>query len=205
MKSIIIAALLIHICTSLSAQYQPNRCGENFDRSKYPADSFSIRKMEYKTGSSKIVIHLLHYDYLGKDSEFFQMWIEQRKNKEVLRARYWGDFVLDGNGFQLPAEQPVKDYFIILKANEFSGTVYLISEEGIWYQVPGHFAQLDTKAQVLYTFNPQECGECKIGKFVFETKKLTTKTWNGEGDPWPGIKRNKNLTNVFSNGKWITW
>lgn len=116
--NILFFTLMLHAV--LYAQDKRNRCGEVFRKEKYPPDSFSIKERIYDLGCTKIIITFLHHDYLGKDSDFCQIWFEQRRDKKIIKSKYWG-FEESENGIQLPQKQPLNDYFMINDASEFTG------------------------------------------------------------------------------------
>lgn len=199
--------LFIAAYSTSSAQDMTNRCGERFVSEKYPTDSFSVKELKYDHGDTEIIFTLLHHNYpLQDDNGYgsFQIWIEQRKNNEVLKSEYWG-FEEGENGYQLPATQLLNDYFIVNRSREFTGTFYLISKEGNWHKIPGAEAYWSKDKSRVYTFVPVECGGCDIAKFDPATGQLSKKLWDGHGAAWEEIKDRSGLVNLFENGEWIKW
>jgi hypothetical protein len=105
----------------------------------------------------------------------------------------------------LPIKQPLNDYFIMNNAREFTGIFYLITKNGVWYEVPGGEIYLNANKSLLFTYVPVECGGCKIGRFDLKSKKMFTKLWNGEGTAWSEIKDKSSLIDLFENGEWLKW
>lgn len=204
MKPLLILFFTLMLATILQAQGIPNRCGAVFNKANYPRDSFSVKEQIYTLGSTKIVLTILHHDYLEKDKAFSQIWIAQSKDKKILKSKYLG-YEGDESGIQVPNKQPLADYFIVNAAGEFSGMFYLISSNGAWYEIPGGSLYLNTNKSRLFTYVPAECGGCKIARFDLKSKKMFTKLWDSEGTAWEEIKPKSSLINVFENSKWLKW
>lgn len=196
--TIVLFAAVNFVFSSVYSQDLRNRCGNIFLKEKYPTDSFSIQEKVYNFHQTKIIFTLLKYKYHTEYSDFCQIWIEQRKGKKVLKSYFLGED--DGeSGVQLPAVQPFKDYFILNKAGEFTGTFYVLNRKGTWFEIPGSGLFLNTAQTTLFTYVPVECGGCPIGRFDLKTGQLFTKNWDGEGRPW----EEGDLMNLFEKGEWM--
>lgn len=186
------------------SQNVSNRCGEIFTSEKYPADSFSTRELTHDLGNTQIIFTLVHHDYLGVNNGFYQIWVEQRKDDEVIRGEYWG-FEEGENGYQFPNNQLFKNYFIVNRSREFTGVFYLINSEGIWFKIPGGELYTNEGKSILFTHVPVECGGCQIGLFDLKSRQLTTKLWDGNGVAWDEIGDTSGAKNIFETGEWIKW
>lgn len=187
---IVFCALLTPV---LQAQDTRNRCGDVFDGTKYPSDSFSVRERVYPLGNTSIVIYSLRHDYF-KQGNFIQVWFEQRKDGKTWKSKYWG-YPEGENDLNLLNEQPLNDYYIINDARETTGIFYVISKTGVWYELPGGYIALNEKKSMLFTYVPVECGGCLIGRFNLKSQKLSTKLWDGYGTTW---RKNGNQSNFLS-------
>lgn len=197
---IALCAVVNFVFSSVYSQDLRNRCGDVFLKEKYPTDSFSVREKVYNFDQTKIIFTLLQYKYHNKNSDFCQIWVEQRQGKKVLKSYFLGENGGE-SGVQLPIVQPLKDYFILNKASEFTGTFYVINREGTWIEIPGAGLYSNTDQTSLFSFVPVECGGCPIGRFNLKTQQLFTKDWDGEGPAW----EEGNLMNLFEKGQWLKY
>lgn len=181
-----------------------NRCGEVFEQNMYPADSFEVRKTVYELEDTRIILTILHAVFSTEET-FDQTWIEQRKDDWLLNGRYLGFIGMSEGGVALPERQFLQDFFIIKSSGEFTGTYYLISMEGDWYEIPGNELIMDEAGKMLYTFVPYECGGCTIGKFDVAGRELTTKFSSGGDDAWPEVKDRKDYVSLFQDCTWLKW
>lgn len=194
----ILCTLLLHL--SASSQDLRNRCGDVFLKEKYPTDSFRVQEKVYNFHQTQIIFTLLQYKYHNGNSDFCQIWVQQRKGKKVLKSYFLGEN--DGeSGVQLPAVQPFKGYFILNKAGEFTGTFYLINRKGNWIEIPGAALLSNSEKTTLFTYVPVECGGCTIGRFDLKTQQLTTKDWDGEGRAWEEVTDMDILLDLFEKGE----
>ncbi|MBK8196523.1 MAG: hypothetical protein IPK76_26240 [Lewinellaceae bacterium] len=181
-----------------------NRCGNVFDRNKYPADSFEVRETVYELEDTRIILTILHAVFSLEETED-QTWIEQRKDDWLLGSRYLGFVSMSEGGVALPERQLLQDFFIIKSSGEFTGAYYLISMEGDWYEIPGNELFMDKAGKMLYTYVPYECGGCAIGKFDVAGRELTTKFSGGGDDAWPEVKDRKDYVSLFWDCTWVKW
>lgn len=196
--AIALCAVINFVFSSASSQDLRNRCGDVFVKENYPTDSFSIQEKVYSFHQTKIIFTLLQYKYHNGNSDFCQIWVQQRKGKKVLKSYFLGENG-DESGVQLPAVQPFKDYFILNQAGEFTGTFYVINRKGTWFEIPGSGLFSNTAQTTLFTYVPAECGGCPIGRFDLKTGQLFTKNWDGDGRPW----EEGDLMNLFEKGEWV--
>lgn len=181
-----------------------NRCGEVFEQNMYPADSFEVRKTVYELEETRIILTILHAVFSTEEA-FNQTWIEQRKNDWLLNSRYLGFVDISEGGVALPERQLLRDFFIIKSSGEFTGTYYLISMDGDWFELPGNEIIIDQTGKMLFTYVPGECGGCTIGKFDVTKRELTTKYSAGGDDAWPEVKDRKGYVSLFRDCTWVKW
>lgn len=185
------------------AQDFRNRCGDLFDQHKYSVDSFSVKRSTYIIGHAEIVLTALIYDIPQGFYPRFQLWLELRRAGRVVNSKFLGGSEGE-NGCGLLANQPLKDFFILYQASEFTGIYHLISREGVWYEMPGSGIIMNKEKNKLYTYVPVECGGCEIGKFSVHSRKLATKYWNGKGVAWREVKNKADFLNLSEDVEWIT-
>ena len=210
--------LLLSICftTVIGQSYQMNflplkpRSGEIFDQSLYPSDSFSVRRIDHPLGETIVSVILLHHDYMGPEyyigdeNIFFQIWLEQRKNGELLHSSYFG-FEEGENYYQITTKPIHQDYYLFNSQREFTGTLFLIDKSGTWHKMTGCCFCFDPEAQVIYSFVPEECGGCTIGKFNLNTYEMITKKWDGKGIAWSEYTHNIWSNLIFGQDERIEW
>lgn len=198
-KVILIALLLQAITDQIFSQ--DNRCGDTFDQSKYPADSFAVKQRTYAFGKTQIKVTVLHAN-IEHGEEL--VWVEQRSHKRILKSKLIG-YLGSESGVGILANQPLKNCFIIRQANEFSGVYYLMTMEGKWYEIPGGEIWLNKAKNILYTAVPEECGGCLVAKFSLPSKKLETKMSDGKGNAWAEAKEAEGIRLFTDVNEWINW
>lgn len=201
-----IAFTLILIAISSCQAYCQDRYGDIFDENKFPADSFCVKRITYSLGDTKIILILLHSIYEDEYSESRELlWMEQRRGNILLKCKGLGS--ISGNtesGCSLPRKQILKDFFLINCSGEFSGIFYLITPNGVWYEIPGASISLDKENNTLYTYVPNECGGCTVAKFDLSSRKITKKGSDGLGTTWQEVK-DRNLINLVEKSTLISW
>jgi hypothetical protein len=177
-----------------------NRCGDVFNPGAYPTDTFSSKHQAFDWGKSRIVITILRHKFLQED----QVWVQQTFNGNPFRSKYLGG-IGNESGVAVPAEQPLPGYFLFYAAGEFTGTFYLISENGFWFQLPGGELFIDQARTRLYTQTPAECGKCRVGTFDLKTEELITRWSDGNTHPWPQFAGQTFALWWIKDEDWVGW
>ncbi|MBL7827558.1 MAG: hypothetical protein JNJ57_13065 [Saprospiraceae bacterium] len=178
-----------------------NRSGDKLDLNKYPPDSFQCRQTTYDLHDTKVLVSILHYDVAGVVED--QVWVEQRKNGQLMKSRYLGSVSTGESGVAIPVKQMFDDYFIIDRAGEFTGIYYLIHPDGRWFELPGNFLTINQDKTALYTFVPEECGGCYAGTFLFDKQLVIKKYATGSSNFLPEGITEAEIGNLFKDKDWI--
>ena len=178
-----------------------NRCGDKFDQTRYPVDSFAVQTQAFSFGETKIILTILQYKFESAD----QVWIEQRRGRKLLKSKYLGDISSGESGVAIPKQQPFKELWMFRDDSEFTGIYYLITNDGVWYEIPGGSIMYDKTSRTLFTDAPPECGGCTIGKFSLQSHSLKTKVSKGEEPAWKEVGKSTNLQYLFREVEWVHW
>ncbi|MCC6413119.1 MAG: hypothetical protein IT270_15755 [Saprospiraceae bacterium] len=109
------------------------------------------------------------------------------------------------SGVAVSREQVVPGYFLVYAADEFTGTFYLITQNGDWFELPGVELFVDKNQSVVYTRTPAECGKCRVSDFDIKTQELTTGWSDGEGHPFPKKAGLKATFWWIKDEEWVKW
>jgi hypothetical protein len=186
-----------------------------FNADKYPTDSFSIKQTTYRMNDyygqkRDLTFTLLRHDYKIREHYKYsfdvslQIWIEQRANGHMLRSLFM-DVTEQYEHSVYVSTRFLPNYFAVLSLGEFTGELFLIDNSGTWYVLPGHLFCFDEKSQIIYSFVPGECGECRIGKFNLTAKEMVTKVNPRSSTAWPEYPRECWSTSIFEDEQMVKW
>ena len=201
------------VVTSEILYYSPFTRNE-FIADRYSADSFSIKQTTYRMTDyyeqkREITVTLLRHDYKIREHNKYsfdvslQIWIEQRANGDLARSLFM-DVTEHYEHSMFVSTQFLPNYFAVLSLSEFTGEHFLLDNSGTWYILPGYLFCFDESEQTVYSFVPEECGGCRIGKFNLITKEMVTKESNGT-DAWSEYPRECWWNSIFEEENRVKW
>ena len=167
---------LLVLCSTLfhsKAQIDSARIITFYKKIKYQVDTISLKETKLKL--------IIARPKSNNSVDESPVWLHS--DATVPKDTYINSITSE-TGIYIPAEQPLKDFYLIVSCSEGYGNIVFIDKKGNLTSIPGYEFAIDKTTGIVYTKAPRD-GEYIAGKFDSKTKKLETKPWtNTNGEPW---------------------
>lgn len=107
---------------------------------QYPADKFQVTQGKHSHGEVEIkIIEAENKNSHANEPSYCRAWVDVRKENQLLKRLYYGDIESVGwkYGVFIPLQQPLEDFFIVIKEGDYDGRLLLIAKNGAVTDLPG--------------------------------------------------------------------
>lgn len=131
----------IAVAVALGQISAPRKGGKPFVAKEYPAGKFRVSKNEYALG--EITVRVINVRNLGfvNPPHYCRAWVDVLKGDLLVKGFYYDDIEPVGFSFGafVPRQQPLPDYFLVVKEGDYDGRLLLIGKDGGVVDLPGGF------------------------------------------------------------------